>query len=48
MGWFFINEYQAQKFADFYFEGFNVEKLRVAGRLSPKILLVKTGARLSW
>lgn len=47
-GFFVIEEEQAQKFADIYFEGLDVEGLRVSGKLSPKILLVKPGARLSW
>ncbi len=47
-GFFVIKEEQAQVFANAYFEGFDVDKLRVAGKLSPKILLVKPGARLSW
>jgi mannose-6-phosphate isomerase len=47
-GFFVIEEAQSQKFADVYFNGLNVEKLRVSGKLSPKILLVKPGARLSW
>lgn len=47
-GFFVIEESQSQKFADIYFDGLSVENLRVAGKLSPKILLVKPGARLSW
>jgi mannose-6-phosphate isomerase-like protein (cupin superfamily) len=47
-GFFVIDEKQAQEFANVYFEGFNVDMLRVSGKLSPKILLVKPGARLSW
>lgn len=47
-GFFVIDEDQAQEFADVYFEGFDVDKLRVSGKLSPKILLVKPGSRLSW
>ena len=47
-GFFVIDEEQAQEFADIYFDGLNVSGLRVAGKLSPKILLVKPGARLSW
>ncbi|MFY8213696.1 MAG: phosphoheptose isomerase [Flavobacterium sp.] len=47
-GFFVIDEEQAQLFANVYFEGLNVEELRVAGKLSPKILLVKPSARLSW
>ena len=47
-GFFVIDEAQAQEFANLYFDGFNVDKLRVAGKLSPKILLVKPSTRLSW
>jgi mannose-6-phosphate isomerase-like protein (cupin superfamily) len=47
-GFFVIKEKDAQRFADIYFEGFDVESLRIAGKLSPKILLVKPEARLSW
>ena len=47
-GFFVIKEEDAQQFSNIYFEGFNVERLRMAGKLSPKILLVKPEARLSW
>ena len=47
-GFFVIDENQAQKFADIYFDGLDVSGLRVAGKLSPKLLLVKPGARRSW
>ena len=47
-GFFVLDEEQAQEFADIYFDGLDVSGLRVAGKLSPKILLVKPGARLSW
>jgi mannose-6-phosphate isomerase-like protein (cupin superfamily) len=47
-GFFVIDEEQAQDFANIYFDGLNVSGLRVAGKLSPKILLVKPEARLSW
>jgi mannose-6-phosphate isomerase-like protein (cupin superfamily) len=47
-GFFVIDEEQAQKFANIYFQGLSIEKLRVTGKLSPKILIVKPGARLSW
>lgn len=47
-GFFVIKENDVQKFADIYFKGLNIENLRVAGKLSPKILLVKPKARLSW
>ena len=47
-GFFVIDEVQAQEFANTYFDGLDVSGLRVAGKLSPKILLVKPEARLSW
>ena len=47
-GFFVIDEDQAQEFADIYFDGLDVSGLRLAGKLSPKILLVKPKARLSW
>jgi mannose-6-phosphate isomerase-like protein (cupin superfamily) len=47
-GFFVIAEEQAQLFANVYFERLDIEGLRVSGKLSPKILVVKPGARLSW
>lgn len=47
-GFFVIDEDEAQEFANTYFDGLDVSGLRVAGKLSPKILLVKPNARLSW
>lgn len=49
MGWLFvIDEKQAQDFANQYFDGIDVESLKIGGKLSPKILLVAPQARLSW
>jgi mannose-6-phosphate isomerase len=47
-GFFVINEEQAQQFADTYFEGIPVDELKISGKLSPKILVVAPGMRLSW
>ena len=47
-GFFVIDESQAQKFSDKFFKGLNVNKLKISGKLSPKILMVKPQARLSW
>ena len=47
-GFFVLDENQAQDFADIYFDRLDVEPLRIGGKLSPKILLVKPEARLSW
>ena len=43
-----IKEEEAQDFANRFFNGIDVDTLRVEGKLSPKILIVKPGARLSW
>ncbi|WDF67986.1 phosphoheptose isomerase [Sphingobacterium oryzagri] len=47
-GFFVINEDQAQKFADQYFDGLDVQDLKISGKLSPKILIVAPNKRLSW
>jgi mannose-6-phosphate isomerase len=47
-GFFVIDEAQAQQFADVYFDGLDVEDLRIGGKLSPKILVVGPDKRLSW
>lgn len=47
-GFFVINEDQAQKFADTYFDGMSVDTLKISGKLSPKILVVAPEKRLSW
>lgn len=43
-----IDEDQAQAFSNQFFEGIDVDRLKIEGKLSPKILIVKPGARLSW
>jgi mannose-6-phosphate isomerase len=47
-GFFVIDESQAQPFANMYFNSMSVDQLRIAGKLSPKILLVAPHQRLSW
>jgi mannose-6-phosphate isomerase-like protein (cupin superfamily) len=47
-GFFVINEDQAQQFATVYFNGMSVDELKIAGKLSPKILIVAPHKRLSW
>lgn len=47
-GFFVIDENQAQDFANRFFDGIDVETLKIGGKLSPKILLVAPNARLSW
>ena len=45
---FYIDESQSQFFSDYFFEALNVDQLRIDGKLSPKILIVKPDTRLSW
>lgn len=47
-GFFVIEEKDAQKFADTYFNNLDVQSLKISGKLSPKLLLVKPESRLSW
>jgi mannose-6-phosphate isomerase-like protein (cupin superfamily) len=47
-GFFVIDESQADTFAQHFFIGVTADGLRIGGKLSPKILLVKPGHRLSW
>ena len=43
-----IDETQAQEFSNHLFKGLDVNTLKIGGKLSPKILIVKPAARLSW
>ena len=43
-----IDESQAQDFANNFFDGINVETLKIGGKLSPKILIVNPNSKLSW
>ena len=47
-GFLVIDETQAQNFSNKFFEGLDVNTLKIGGKLSPKILIVKPNARLSW
>jgi mannose-6-phosphate isomerase len=47
-GFLVINETQAQEFSNHFFKGLDVNTLKIGGKLSPKILIVKPAARLSW
>ena len=43
-----MDENQAQEFSNKFFKGLDVNTLKIGGKLSPKILIVKANARLSW
>ena len=47
-GFLVINENQAQEFANKFFDGINIQTLKIGGKLSPKILIVKPNSKLSW
>jgi mannose-6-phosphate isomerase len=47
-GFLVIEETQAQKFANQFFEGIDIDSLKIGGKLSPKILIVNPNVRLSW
>ena len=47
-GFLVIDENQAQEFSNKFFEGLDVNTLKIGGKLSPKILIVKPKSRLSW
>ena len=46
--YFCIDEHQVQKFSDKFFNGIEVDSLKIENKLSPKILIVKPNMRLSW
>jgi len=46
--YFCIDEKQVQAFGDKFFDGIDVDSLKVKNKLSPKILIVKPNMRLSW
>ena len=43
-----IDETQVQEFSNKLIEGLDVNTLKIEWKLSPKILIVKPNARLSW
>ena len=47
-GFLVISEEQAQEFANKFFDGINVKNIKIGGKLSPKILVVKPNSKLSW
>ncbi|HKL18143.1 MAG TPA: hypothetical protein VJ905_04215 [Halalkalibaculum sp.] len=47
-GFFVIDESQASEFAKSYFDNVSADELKISGKLSPKILVVQPGKRLSW
>jgi len=46
--YFCIDEKQVQDFSNKFFDGIDVNSLKIENKLNPKILIVKPNARLSW
>ena len=47
-GFLVVNENQSQEFANQFFNGIDIKNLKIGGKLSPKILVVKPNSKLSW
>jgi mannose-6-phosphate isomerase-like protein (cupin superfamily) len=47
-GFFVLEESLADRFIQLYFPHLKIEDLTISGKLSPKILIVAPGQRLSW
>ena len=47
-GFFVIDEFDSQKFADLYFKGLKTDEFKSSSKLSPKILIIAPHKRLSW
>ena len=47
-GFFVIDEKDSQDFANMYFDGLETDKVKISGKLSPKILVIAPNKRLSW
>ena len=47
-GFFVIDEQQSKKFIDLFFSDVEDSKKQSGGKISPKILIVEKGKRLSW
>ena len=47
-GFLTINESQAQDFVNNFFDGLNIDSLKIGGKLSPKILIINPNSKLSW
>ena len=47
-GFLVIDENQSQEFSNTFFSGMDINTLKIRGKLSPKILIVKPHSKLSW
>ena len=44
-GFLVIDESQAEKFANQFFDGISLDDLKISGKLSPKILIINSNSR---
>tara|TARA_Y100001970_G_C13777816_1_gene623791 strand:+ start:79 stop:567 length:489 start_codon:yes stop_codon:yes gene_type:complete len=47
-GFFVIDELDSQNFANIYFSVLDINKIKISGKLSPKLLIIAPNKRLSW
>jgi mannose-6-phosphate isomerase-like protein (cupin superfamily) len=47
-GFLVIDENQSQEFSNTFFSGIDINTLKIGGKLSPKVLIVKPHSKLSW
>ena len=47
-GFLVIDVNQSQEFSNQFYKGLDINTLKIGGKLSPKILIVKPNVRLSW
>ncbi len=47
-GFYVIDETMAQEFSNAFLSGLEVADLKISGKLSPKLLMVRPNTRLSW
>ena len=45
-GFLVVNESQVQDFANKFFDGLNIDSLKIGGKLSPKILIIGSTGKL--
>ena len=45
---YYIDKNQAQDFSNHFFNGIDVNTLKIDGKLSPKVLIIKPHVKLSW
>tara|TARA_Y100000590_G_scaffold158471_1_gene181931 strand:- start:50 stop:538 length:489 start_codon:yes stop_codon:yes gene_type:complete len=47
-GFFVIDEIDSQNFSNIYFDGLEIDQIKISEKFSPKILIIAPNKRLSW